>query len=315
MKHLFIINPAAGKRDQTERFTKEIKAACGPRDLDYEIAVSREKGDCTAIARKAAETGADLRIYACGGDGTLNEVVCGAAGFPNVAVTHYAGGSGNDFVKIFSEPAAFRDLGRLLDCEETEFDLVSCGDRYALNICSVGLDARIGRGVQRLKRLPLVSGSGAYLLSALKEIILGIHQHYVVELDGETIDAEHTLICMASGRWYGGGFYAVPEADPADGLLDVLLVKDVSRLTVLKVILAYRKGLWRDYPQYIRHVQTRRMAIRFGREEAVNLDGELLVCREAVFATGEQKIRFFYPKGLNWDPKVPEQKKTEVKTR
>ena len=115
MKHLFIINPAAGKHDRTQEFTKEIRDYCDPRGLCYEIAVSQAKGDCTAIARREAETGQELKIYACGGDGTLNEVVSGVVGFPNVAVTHFSGGSGNDFVKIFSEPGAFRQLDRLME--------------------------------------------------------------------------------------------------------------------------------------------------------------------------------------------------------
>ena len=91
MKHIFIINPAAGKFDKTADYTSKIEAAC--RGLDYEIAVSREPGDCTRIAREAAQTGLEVRLYACGGDGTLNEVVAGAAGFDNAAVTCFVGGS------------------------------------------------------------------------------------------------------------------------------------------------------------------------------------------------------------------------------
>ena len=102
-----------------------------------------------------------MRIYACGGDGTLNEIASGAAGFPNAAVTAFSGGSGNDFVKIFSEPAAFSNLARLLDAEETAFDLIACNEDLALNICSVGLDARIGTDVARYKRLPFLHGFNA----------------------------------------------------------------------------------------------------------------------------------------------------------
>ena len=96
MKHIFILNPAAGKSDQTPRFTQDIERICGARGLDYEICVSKAPGDCRALARRAAESGQEVRLYACGGDGTLNEVVCGMAGFENAAVTHYPGGSGND---------------------------------------------------------------------------------------------------------------------------------------------------------------------------------------------------------------------------
>ena len=99
MRHVFLINPAAGKYDRTGEFTQTIRAAC--EGLDYEILVSRAPGDCTHIAQAAASSGEPVRLYACGGDGTLNEVVNGAAGHANAAVTHFPGGSGNDFIKIF----------------------------------------------------------------------------------------------------------------------------------------------------------------------------------------------------------------------
>ena len=182
MKHLFIINPAAGSRDQTESYRKKIIESCEARDLDYTIAVSAAPGNCAALAKQAAQTGEDYRIYACGGDGTLNEVVSGVAGFDNVAVTAYVGGSGNDFVRLFSEPEAFRDLDRLLDAEETAFDLIRCNDDYSLNICSVGLDARIGTDVSHYKRLPLLSGFRAYAVSTVINVLRSISEHYVVEV-------------------------------------------------------------------------------------------------------------------------------------
>ena len=126
MKHLFIINPAAGSHNQTESYRKKIAEACEKRGLDYSIRVSGAPGRCCKIAREAAETGEKYRIYACGGDGTLNEVVNGAAGFDNVAVTVFSGGSGNDFARMFSEPNAFKNLERLLDAEEVTFDLIQC---------------------------------------------------------------------------------------------------------------------------------------------------------------------------------------------
>ncbi len=141
MRHLFLINPAAGKKDHTREFQAQIAAACS--GLEYEVQVSRKPGDITALARQAAQSGEPLRIYACGGDGTLNEVINGVVGFPHVAITHFPGGSGNDFIKIFCDTAPFFQLETLLDPAEAEFDLISCNDDYALNVCSLGLDARI----------------------------------------------------------------------------------------------------------------------------------------------------------------------------
>ena len=213
MTHLFIINPAAGSHDQTEEYRASIVEACEKRGLNYQIRVSAAPGECTRITREAAETGEEFRIYACGGDGTLNEVVAGAAGRKNVAVTAFTGGSGNDFVKIFSETEPFRRIDRLLDADETEFDLIRCNDDYCLNICSVGLDARIGTDVANYKRRPFLQGFRAYAVSTAVNVIRGIAEHYVVEVNGETLDARQTMICICNGRYYGGGFNPVPEAD------------------------------------------------------------------------------------------------------
>ena len=305
MTHLFIINPAAGSRDRTASYSKAIHAACEAKGLDYRIAVSAAPGECTRLAREAAESGEAYRIYACGGDGTLNEVVQGAAGYDNAAVSVFSGGSGNDFVKLFSEPKAFFDLERLLDPEEAVFDLIRCNEDIALNICSVGLDARIGTDVARYKRLPLLHGFRAYAVSTVINLVKGISEHYVVEVDGETIDAEQTFICACNGRYYGGGFNPVPTADPADGLLDVLLVKKVTLPQVPFVIGKYKNGRYRELPELVRHVRTKSIKIHCDKPTPINLDGELRIAQTVEMSVAEQKLRFFYPRGLTWAVREP----------
>ena len=302
MKHLFIINPAAGSRDRTADYSAAIRIACDARRLDYEIRVSMGPGDCAKIAREAASTGEEVRLYACGGDGTLNEVATGAAGYPNAAVTVYSGGSGNDFVRIFDDPKAFFDLDRLLDAQESELDLIRVNDDYALNICSVGLDARIGTDVSNYKRFPLLQGFRAYAVSTLVNVIRGIGEHYVVELNGEKIDGEQTMICVCNGRFYGGGFNPVPEADPQDGILEVLVVKKVSRLQVPGVVGKYKAGKYRQLPQLIRHFSTDRLTIHCDALTPINLDGELRRAKDVEISVAKEKLRFFHPRGVKIAP-------------
>lgn len=308
MKHYFIINPAAGSRNRTKQYTKAISEVMEARGLPYEIHVSKAPGNCRELARQFAETGQECRIYACGGDGTLNEVASGAAGFSNAAVTVYAGGSGNDFIKLFSDPKAFRDLERLLDAEVAEFDMVQCNDDYSINICSVGFDARIGTDVANYKRIPLLSGFAAYAFSALVNTIRGVTEHYVVEIGGEVLDDEHTMVCVCNGRFYGGGFQPVPEADPADGILDVLVVKKVSRLKVLQVIGKYKAGKYKELPKIIRHFRTDKVKITCDKPSSINLDGELRTAQVAEFFVSPEKLRFFYPKDLSWKKVSNEEK-------
>ena len=303
MTHLFIINPAAGSRNRTDDYREKIKAACEARHLKYRIQISQAPGDCRRLARAAAETGKEYRIYACGGDGTLNEVADGAAGYDNVSVTVFSGGSGNDFVKLFSDPKAFFDLERLLDCEETAFDMIRCNDTRALNICSVGLDARIAADVSRYKRLPLLHGFRAYAASTVLNLLKGIAEHYVVEINGETFDGEYTFICACSGRFYGGGFNPVPEADPTDGLLDVLLVDKVSLAQVPTIIGKYKNGQYKQLGHLVRYFKTRQLTVHCDKEVSVNVDGESIQAKDVHFAIGEEKLRFFYPRGLSFAAK------------
>ena len=305
MKHLFIINPAAGSYNRTDEYSEVIHKVCRARGLDYEIRVSTAPGEAVRIAREAAQTGEELRLYACGGDGTLNEVVAGAAGHDNAAVTVFSGGSGNDFVKIFDEPKAFFDLHRLMDADEATFDLIRCNDDISLNICSVGLDARIGTDVSNYKRLPLLHGFNAYIASTLVNVFKGIAEHYVVEIEGETIDAEQTFVCVCNGRYYGGGFNPVPEADPSDGRLDVLLVKKVSLAQIPAIIGKYTDGRYKELTGLVRYFKTDRVKILCDKPTAINLDGELRTAQTVEMKVAEEKIRFFYPTGLSWAAKEP----------
>lgn len=310
MKHIFIINPAAGSRDRTAEYQEKIHAAC--REMDYEIHVSTAPGNCRELARRAAQTGEPVRLYACGGDGTLNEVAAGAAGFDNAAVTVFSGGSGNDFVKLFDEPKAFFDLPRLLDAQEVCFDMIRCNDDLALNICSVGLDARIGTDVSNYKRLPLLSGFRAYAVSTLINVIRGISEHYVIEIGDQIIDGEKTMICVCNGRFYGGGFNPVPEADPTDGVLDVLVIEKVSRLQVASVVGTYKAGRYRQLPELVRHYRTDRITIRCDRPTPINLDGELRMAKTVTMSVADEKVRFFYPRGLHWQAQCPENSSSSV---
>ena len=223
-------------------------------------------------------------------------------GFPNAAISCYPQGTGNDFIKVFSDPDAFRQLPLLLDGEESEFDVIAVnGDRYAINICSMGFDARIGTQVADYKRLPMVKGKSAYLLSALVNTVRGITSPYTITLDnGQVLDGRKTLVCIANGRWYGGCFNPVPEAMPDDGLLDVLIVEPVTRMTVAAAIGRYQHGQYAQYPNLIRHHQCRSLRIQCPEPEGVNLDGELLFSKDVTFSVADQKIRFVHPRDMVW---------------
>ena len=301
MRHLFIMNPHAGKYDRSQEMLEKVRFTMAGRREKWEAVRTTGPGHAVALVEEAAQQGDPLRVYACGGDGTLNEVVNGAAGREHVAVTHCPMGSGNDFLRMFGQDAGrFRQLDQLLDTPQTAMDLINCNGRYSLNVCSVGFDARIGFGAADFKKLPLVSGSAAYQLSAVRTIIKGIHLPYRVEVDGETMPGERfTLLCACNGRFYGGGFNPSPDAMPDDGLLNFIVIPAVSRLTVAALIQKFARGEIGEIPQAILR-QGREMKIHCDRLTAVNVDGELVDGQELSIALSDKKVQFFYPAGATW---------------
>ena len=145
MKHLFIVNPTAGGQDKTAAITAEVERVFAGRSEDFEVYTTKVPLDACKKIEYEAEMYEDLRVYACGGDGTLNECVSASVGRKNVSVTCYPTGTGNDFIKTFGEEKKlFHDLDALVNGEVHQIDVIECNDRYSINICSVGIDARIG---------------------------------------------------------------------------------------------------------------------------------------------------------------------------
>lgn len=302
MRHLFLINPTAGKKNTAQERTELIRRLMERRSDPYEIRLTEHAHHAEELTRAAAESSTEpLRVYAFGGDGTLNEVVNGGAGYDHVAVTVCPAGSGNDFLRIFTKGREdFNDLEKLIDGDTAVFDTIQCNDRLALNIASVGLDARVGVEAADFKHLLLVSGSFAYVLSLISNVVKGIAGDYEVELDGERLDGSYTLMAVCNGRYYGGGFCPVPTAMPDDGKLTFVLVKGVGRLKAAQLVKGYGAGQGDRFPQYITYRDGKELEIRCKKQEVAQLDGEKLVSDRFLLRMGGKKVGFIYPKGASW---------------
>lgn len=300
MRHLFIINPAAGKRETTPQLEALLKKLTFP----HEVAYTRGEGDARRLTEEAVERGEPVRIYACGGDGTLNEVVNGAAGCGHAAVTNVPKGTGNDFLKIFGPDCRrlFYDLEALAVGPQTPFDLIDCNGHLGIDVVCAGVDARIAADVHRYKDWWFVSGIGAYVLALIENIFFkGIARPISARM-GELRweDRPSSLLCVCNGRYYGGGFMPVGEAMPDDGVLDMLLVKQVGLFTFLRLVGQYAKGRYKRYPELILDYHGQKAAFWAEEPITVVVDGEVM--RDTAFTVrlSEKKVNFFYPAGASW---------------
>jgi len=305
VKHLFIVNPKAGKKGSTQALKEQIEREMAGRD--YTVAVTGGPGEAETLARRAAESGEEVRLYACGGDGTLNEVVNGAAGFPNAAVTNVPKGTGNDFLRIFGKDnkKRFADLAALADGPQAAFDLIDCNGRLGIGVVCAGVDARIAADVHKYKSLPLVTGIGAYILSLVVNVLFkGITRPTTVEMGDRHFSGETAIVCVCNGRYYGGGFMPVGEAMPDDGVLDMLVVPKVSRLTFFRLVGKYAQGKYRDYPELIWDYHGRSISFSSAEELVAVVDGEVMRDRAFTVGLSEKRVNFFYPGDLNYRPDV-----------
>ncbi len=301
-KIVFIINPAAGKRDRSAEIEKLARACMEEDGRPYIVYKTKAPGDGEAFVREYAKDNPDseLLFVACGGDGTLNEVVNGAIGFRQASVTHYPCGTGNDFIKSLRiDPASFSDMKALISGESEEMDVIECAGRYSLNICSVGLDARVSALVSKIKTIPLISGSGAYILSLVTNLFKKIAEKYRISVNNQVYDGDYVIVVAANGTHYGGGFNPVPEALPNDGILDFLLVKKLSRFVIAKVVNKYREGRYREIMKYFTRLSGRALELTSEKPVAVNVDGEVYFEKNVLITLSDKKILFGLPAGAS----------------
>ena len=302
MKHIFIINPNAGKHDSRQRIYDMADALRNQHGLEVQCILTKNQGHATELARKLCESGEELRFYACGGDGTANEVANGVIGYDNAAMTVIPVGTGNDFLKNFGDGAAlFENAENLWDGPRFPMDAIDVNGRIALTIACSGIDARVAADVHKYSESPLLDGKASYIYAlAVNFLFKGISSHWTVELDGEAVEGDYSLVAVCNGRYYGGGFMPVPEARMNDGVLNTLVVQKVSRVTFAKFVGPYAKGEYHKFP-HLAHCSTPQVIrIRSQKEDIVTcLDGECMTSNDVTIRLSDKKLNFFGPEGCS----------------
>ena len=312
MRHIFMINPNAGKKDQSSRLFAMAERLRSRHGLDCSCILSKRPGSRGEMARKLAETGEALRFYACGGDGTIFELCNGIAGYENAAMSCIPTGTGNDFLKNFGgDQEKFLDAENLWDGPSMPLDLIDCNGRLCLTIACSGIDARIADSVHRYSGTPGLNGRGSYLASvAVNFLFKPIGRHWTVYLDEERLEDDFALVSMVNGRYYGGGSTPVPWARLDDGLLHTVLVKNVPRHVFAKLFPAYSAGAQERLPKELFRCSEAKVvrSVSPGEDIVTCLDGESLRSREVTLRLSEKRLNFFGPKGCSPNATAAERK-------
>lgn len=298
MRYVFIINPNAGKGTKQIGIKRKIEECFAEIGGDFAIYETETPEKASEVAVKEAQSGGELTIFACGGEGTSFRVINSVIGFDNVAVGVIPCGSANDFLKFFDNAEKFSDIKSQVGGTRIKTDLIKTDAGYCLNGCSVGMDAVVARDMTEFKRLPLVTGASAYKLSIIKTFLGRIGVNIRLSIDSSApVCGSYLFAVIANAPYYGGGYKAAPEAVPFDGMLDFTTVEKISKLKIPHFLSLYKNGNHGGL-DYCKSGKCRKMSFSADCPIPINLDGEIIERTEMSFEIAEKALSFVVPKGV-----------------
>lgn len=255
-KHCIIVNPAAGK-GAAKQAIPEIEAYLESFNIDYDLVLTEYIGHGIKLAEEAGSNGYDT-VVAVGGDGTANEIINGlmealAKGHLTSNFAVLPVGRGNDFSYGMGVPQELEAACKLLadgKLRKIDIGLVKGGDypegRYFGNGVGIGFDTIVGFEAAKLP--PFISGIPAYLIAALKTIFLYFRAPLLrLNIDGEILEQPCILVSLMNGKRMGGSFMFAPESASDDGLLNLCIAKQVTRLQVLGLFPKVMSGTQKNH--------------------------------------------------------------------
>ena len=247
-KTVFIINPTAGGGKKIKNLTEKLR---NMPEENIEVYTTKASGDATAFVKRFCEENGGGRFIACGGDGTLNEVLNGISGCENAEIGIVPIGSGNDFCRVFHPVTSYADIegqisGATVSCDairfKTETDKgVQTG--YCANMFNIGFDCNVADLKNKMEKLSFIPGNLAYILAIFIMLIRKKGANLKIEVDGEEkYSGKLLLSSIANGCYCGGGIKSNPRASVCSGRMNINIIQNVSRLRFLSLLPHYAKG-------------------------------------------------------------------------
>lgn len=298
MKHLFIINKTAGKGESCNTVLAQLKQI---KKDDVEIRFTESAGHATQLAREYVQSSDEfVRVYACGGDGTVNEVISGIYDLDNCAFAPVPTGSGNDFIRSFDfEKEDFLNIEKMMNGSEVCIDLLKCNDRVSCNSVTIGYDCAVAKNVEKFKKRRMITSSFAYKMSIFYCLFNGRKHDFKVMIDGEELQNEGTylLSLCAKGKYYGGGIKCAPEADNSDGLIDFMAIPTVGVAKFIGLLPSFTKGEHLDNPKadFITHQKCREVNYISEEPFEIGVDGEIVTVQNASISVLPKALKVVMP--------------------
>jgi len=305
MIYHFILNPKSGRSRKYHYLEDSIKSACKKRALSYHIYYTTCPGDAMEYVTSMVRISQDRQRFICiGGDGTINEVVNSAPCNKNVEFGVIPCGSGNDFIRNFSNKKLFENIEAQLDGDTISLDLIKCNDSYSVNMVNIGFDCAVAKMATKLKKSKLVPAKLSYIAGLIVVAFrkIGTKMKIIFD-DGEVIDKVLTLTAIGNGRYCGGGFCAAPEAKLDDGIIDMCIIDKVNIFKFISLVGSYKKGTHLQNQKAQKVMSYRRVnhfKMEFEEPIPICIDGEIKGAKNIDFSIVPGAFNFVVPKGSEY---------------
>lgn len=277
---VFVVNPASAN-GSTGRRWPELARRAGAAGLEGDAFVSERPGQLAELAREAALGGAELLVVV-GGDGSVNEVANGLAGLPSAPeVAVVPRGTGWDFVRTFGIPRRVEEAARVaLEGSTVEVDLGRVSYRawdgseaegVFANVASAGMSGAIAQRANEATKA--LGGKLSYLWATFAVFARWSATDVRLRVDEQEREARLFDVVVANGRFFGGGMKICPDAEPDDGLFDVLTIGDVTKRDLVQTMPKIYRGTHLPHPK-AELLRGRTVSIESDGVLAIQLDGE-----------------------------------------
>ena len=281
-----IANPIAGK-GKAAKIAQKAYRQLTEQGAKGVIELTTQPGDANRIAREAIQNGGH-RIIACGGDGTVHEIVNAIAEKSDVVLGMLPCGKGNDLAGALGIPKALDPaVDVLLNGVTRQVDLGKIGDRYFDTIVTCGYDSEVNRRVA-VEGAPF-SGTMSYVYTAITTLFSYESPSARIEGDFGVYDGGILLTATGITCHYGGGLKILPDAVLDDGLLDVCIIKPVPRRTVLCMMISLFWGGHTSHPAVQIH-RTKSLTIHADPPILLFADGERVCYTPATIEIAERAL-------------------------
>lgn len=294
MRYLFIVNPVAGRGEAYKKWSV-IKKEAEEELLDYDVVFTSEPGEGVFLAKAGVAKGFQV-LVAVGGDGTINEVIRGiieAGNSHQVKLGVIAAGTGNDLIRTLGIPADVKKAVQVLkNAREEKIDLGKINGDYFINTVGIGFDGAVAYEINT--NVKWLKGTLAYLYGVLKTLIKYRSPKMLIKIDEQIYEGRYFLVAIANGKYYGGGMMIAPDANVTDGLLDIVVIKDLPKLEVLKVFPKIFSG------KHIQHSKAevyrgKKIYLESSERVLIQADGELKGILPMGFSLEQQILSILMP--------------------